>query len=73
MIEILDEIHCDIWIYTNGQESLPKRKTNLKIPSLENILEQNDDDAIQYSYNESWEQAKDEIVCIIHTSGTTGM
>jgi long-subunit acyl-CoA synthetase (AMP-forming) len=40
-------------------------------PSLDDML--GDDFVPAYAYNETWEQAKDDIVCIIHTSGTTGM
>lgn len=72
MLKILDEIKCEIWVSPDDQGVPPKGQTTLKIPSLEDILEQTNSCDIQYNYNESWEQAKNETVCIIHTSGTTG-
>lgn len=72
MLKILDEIKCEIWVSPDGQGASPKGQTSLRIPSLEDILEMPNDGDIQYAYDESWEQAKNEIVCIIHTSGTTG-
>lgn len=72
MLKILDEIKCDIWASPDGQNNLPKDRTHLVIPSLDDILEQCEDDYVKYPYNEAWEQGKNEVVCIIHTSGTTG-
>ncbi|KAJ5995378.1 NRPS-like enzyme [Penicillium waksmanii] len=72
MLKILDEIKCKIWVSPDDQGAFPKGQTSLKIPSLEDILEQPNSGDIQYTYDESWEQEKNEIVCIIHTSGTTG-
>lgn len=41
------------------------------VPELDYFLRS--DDTPPYPYEESWEQSRDDIVCIIHTSGTTGM
>lgn len=73
MQKILDEIKCEVWATPDDDKYIPLQGlVHLKIPSLENLLEQDDEGYIEYPYSEYWEQAKNEIVCIIHTSGTTG-
>lgn len=73
LANILKEIECCAWISTQGQFNEVQGYKTLVFPSLEDILAEERDPSLPYPYNETWEQAKDEIVCIIHTSGTTGM
>jgi tyrosyl-tRNA synthetase len=70
--KILNEINCTAWITTREEFSPIKGQESYILPSLEEMISQDEDDARQYAYDETWEQAKDDIVCIIHTSGTTG-
>lgn len=72
MLKIIDEIECKFWVSPDDQCIAPKGQISVKIPSLEDILEQPEGGDVQYTYEESWDQAKNETVCIIHTSGTTG-
>jgi len=70
---ILNEVECSAWISTRDQFSEVPGQKSFVFPSLEDILAEGPNSCLPYPYNETWEQAKDEIVCIIHTSGTTGM
>lgn len=70
--KILAEIQCVAWISTNEKASTISGQKSLFLPSLEYLL--GDGHAVaEYPYNETWDTAKDEISCIIHTSGTTGL
>ena len=73
LVKILEEIQCNAWICTRDRPSTVLGQQTLVFPSLEDILAGDCNSTLAYPYNESWENAKDEIVCIIHTSGTTGM
>jgi hypothetical protein len=73
LASILKEVECSAWISTQDQFSEVPGHKSLVFPSLEDILAEESNSSLPYPYNETWEQAKDEIVCIIHTSGTTGM
>lgn len=42
----------------------------ITIPSLEYFMD--NESTPHYPYTKTWEEAKDEIAYIIHTSGTTG-
>lgn len=63
-------MHC-LDFYSGSSQRSPGTKFT-RLPSLEDILAEDGNSTVPYLYNESWEQAKDEIVCIIHTSGTAG-
>jgi acyl-coenzyme A synthetase/AMP-(fatty) acid ligase len=71
MSNILEEIQCSAWVSTREQPRPVEGQASYVLPSLEDLLVM-DDKATPYPYDESWEQAKDDIACIIHTSGTTG-
>jgi long-subunit acyl-CoA synthetase (AMP-forming) len=66
------EIKCTAWISSQEKHSSVERQECYLIPSLQELLSQDDDEFTQYPYDETWDQAKDDTVCIIHTSGTTG-
>jgi long-subunit acyl-CoA synthetase (AMP-forming) len=70
--EILMEIKCTAWISSQQRRISGEGQDFYLLPSLEELLSQDDDEFKQYPYNETWDQAKDDTVCIIHTSGTTG-
>lgn len=55
-------------------ESLPREKPGLKlftVPSFEFWLDVKG--VKHYAYNKTFEEAKDDPLFVIHTSGTTGM
>lgn len=68
---MLTEIGCDIWVSPQDHPCPVKGMHSLIFPPLGNFLEQSSSTS-SYPYSETWEQAKDEIMYIIHTSGTTG-
>ncbi|KAJ5620269.1 NRPS-like enzyme [Penicillium lagena] len=70
LAKVLAEIRCTAWIATQDKPSTVEGQKCYVFPSLDDML--GGDFAPPYAYNETWEQAKDDIVCIIHTSGTTG-
>lgn len=69
---ILREVNCTAWITTVEEFSPAEGLKSYYIPSLDDLISQENGDVRQYPYEKGWEQAKDDIVCIIHTSGTTG-
>jgi long-subunit acyl-CoA synthetase (AMP-forming) len=79
MTNILNEIQCNAWITTqdrvDNSQGILDTTGNLKvlvIPSLEYFVRDESNPTPSYPYEKTWEQAKDDVVCIIHTSGTTG-
>jgi long-subunit acyl-CoA synthetase (AMP-forming) len=71
--DILKEIKCSAWVSAQEQPSYVEGQEPYLFPSLQDMLTQDGDEIFWYPYHEIWEQAKDDTVCIIHTSGTTGM
>ncbi len=72
LASILKEVECCAWISTQDQFSEVPGHKSLVFPFLEDILAKEPNSSLPYPYDKTWEQAKDDIVCIIHTSGTTG-
>lgn len=73
LASILGVIQCTALICARETPSTSPGQQALVFPSLEEIIAPDYGNFAPYPYNETWEQAKDEITCIIHTSGTTGM
>ncbi|KAH8812304.1 hypothetical protein F5884DRAFT_750614 [Xylogone sp. PMI_703] len=71
--DILKEINCNAWICTQELPSQVPGIDSLEFPSLEELLKEDTQIISPYPYTNTWDEAKNEIVCIIHTSGTTGM
>lgn len=67
------EIKCTAWISSQEKRSSVEGQECYLLPSLQELLSQDDNEFTQYPYDETWDQGKDDTVCIIHTSGTTGM
>jgi hypothetical protein len=75
--DLLAQTQCDVWITTHdGSErgnDLVKERMTLRvliIPSVEYFLE--DEKTAHYPYAKTWDEAKSDVIYIIHTSGTTG-
>lgn len=68
---MLEEIGCNAWVFAQDYSCPVKGMQSVIFPNLEDFLEQSSPTA-SYPYSKTWEQAKDEIIYIIHTSGTTG-
>jgi long-subunit acyl-CoA synthetase (AMP-forming) len=73
LASILGMIQCTTLICAQETPSTSPGQQALVFPSLEEIIVPDYENFATYPYNETWEHAKDEISCIIHTSGTTGM
>lgn len=67
---ILEEIQCTAWLYAGEKLSTVEKQQCFLVPGLDDFLR--GDYIPPYHYQESWEQSRDDIVCIVHTSGTTG-
>jgi hypothetical protein len=72
LVKILEEMQRSAWICTRDRPSTVPRQQTVVFPSLEEIFTEDGNSTLAYPYNESWEHSKDEIVTIIHTSGTIG-
>jgi len=72
LVNILEKIQCSAWICTRDRPSTAPGQQTVVFPSLEEILTEDSNSTLAYPYDESWEHSKNEIVTIIHTSGTTG-
>jgi hypothetical protein len=72
LAKIFEEIQCGARICTRDQPSTVPGQQTVVFPSLEEIFTEDSNFTLTFPYNESWEHSKDEIVTIIHTSGTIG-
>jgi acyl-coenzyme A synthetase/AMP-(fatty) acid ligase len=70
LTKILEEIQCSAWLSPKEMPSSVEGQRCYLLPTLDDLLR--NDKTYLYPYERTWEQAKDEIVSIIHTSGTTG-
>jgi acyl-coenzyme A synthetase/AMP-(fatty) acid ligase len=73
---IMTSIDCKVWLYAKDDSRGPlvRESTQMQtcaLPSLEWILSVSEHRV--YPYNKTFEQAAHEEICIIHTSGTTGV
>ena len=75
-VSLLESTSCKVLFYSEplGEQvvALSKLVSDLeiiRIPSLEEMVNTN---AEHYPYTKSWEEAKNEVVMIVHTSGSTG-
>ncbi len=76
-LRLLKQTSCNTWICSLDRlfelGYLPNERPGMKIvtmPSLEYFL---DGDSKHYPYTKTYDEAKDDPVWIIHTSGTTGL
>ena len=76
-VSLLDATKCRVLFYSGPTEeqavALSKLVENLNIirlPSLEEMLNGN---GKEYPYSKTWEEAKDDTIIVVHTSGSTGV
>lgn len=76
-LALLENTECNVWITTEENrstaEGLQAQRPGMRIiiiPTLNYFLQASASPA--YPYSKTWTDAKDDIVWIIHTSGTTG-
>ena len=75
-MSLLTATNCKVLFYSEELEEqafalskLVKDLTVIRIPSLQDMVAKNTE---HYPYTKTWEEAKNDIVLIIHTSGSTG-
>ncbi|KAF2263763.1 acetyl-CoA synthetase-like protein [Lojkania enalia] len=78
LMSLIETTNCSAWVYAEDDDSLSKAigvfDTDLKLCALPSIEWCLDSKAHQnYPYTKTFEEAKMDVVNIIHTSGTTGI
>ncbi|KAI8937883.1 hypothetical protein NX059_005570 [Plenodomus lindquistii] len=78
-LAVLDAAHCNIWVQSKEQSSVPlvreflqKRELRLlQLPEVDELI----DARIQkpFPYSKAFDEVMQEPFCILHTSGTTGV
>ncbi|KAL2009196.1 hypothetical protein VTN00DRAFT_7390 [Thermoascus crustaceus] len=76
-LSLLDQTQCNLLITADEQIEKAKELVAVRpeleiitIPSLEHFMD--NESTPHYPYTKTWDETKDEIAYIIHTSGTTG-
>jgi long-subunit acyl-CoA synthetase (AMP-forming) len=78
-LAVLEAAKCNIWVHPHGQQRLPlveeilqQRPMNiLDLPSTNDLLDAETTE--YYPYDKTFDEAAQDPVCILHTSGTTGL
>ncbi|RFU76421.1 transferase family [Trichoderma arundinaceum] len=78
-LAVLEAAKCNIWVQPHGQPRLPlleellhQRHMNLlDLPSANDLLDAETTEP--YLYNKTFHEAAQEPVCVLHTSGSTGL
>lgn len=76
LAKLVEETECKAWIYADGEtnctpKTLDPSLKRLALPSIEWCLDAQNHKP--YPYGKSWDEGKDDLIVIIHTSGTTGV
>ncbi|EED17424.1 NRPS-like enzyme, putative [Talaromyces stipitatus ATCC 10500] len=80
-LHLLEKLQCKKLVTTDPQlpavntilEGPTSIETTVHIPSLRDLLDSSDGTPEDYPYEKSYEEAKDEPIFILHTSGSTGI
>lgn len=78
-LAVLEVTNCNIWVNAADASPLPLVKdvlqnrpmTSLQLPMLHELLDAETIEA--FPYTKSFEEAKDDPFCFLHTSGSTGV
>lgn len=78
-LAVLEKTDCNIWVNASDASPVPlvedileKRPMNLlRLPLLEDLLDATSTEP--FPYTKTFEEAKDDPFCLLHTSGSTGV
>jgi acyl-CoA synthetase (AMP-forming)/AMP-acid ligase II len=75
-VSLLKTTECKVLFHTgplvSQAEALQKLVSDLRISSLPSLEEMTASKVEHYPYTKTWAEAKDDVVMIVHTSGSTG-
>lgn len=78
-LSLLDQADCHVWLVDEKVDPLvdeirkARRLKLVKAPTLEQLLSDTEDTAPAYPYHKTFEEARTDPVCVLHTSGSTGI